>query len=76
MNSVWDLVTGRILLRIGCVSNTIVEKLKTRILYSITVFFPHKIVSVYEIMWKKYGLAIQSTDDNITWRLCRALHAG
>ena len=39
MNSVWDLVTGRILLRIGCVSNTIVEKLKTRILYSITVFF-------------------------------------
>jgi len=28
-----------------------------------------KIVSVYEIMWKKYGRTRQVTDDNIIWRI-------
>ena len=45
----------------------VVEKIKTRILYSVNLFYPEN-RTVYEIMWKKYCTAVQATDDNIKRR--------
>ena len=39
-----------------------VEKIKTHILCSVT-FFENR--AVYEIMWKKCGTALQTTDDSM-----------
>jgi hypothetical protein len=47
----------------------VVEKLDIHILYSVT-FFNNR--AVCEIMWKKYGISVQATDDNNS--AC-ALHA-
>jgi hypothetical protein len=45
-----------------------VEKIKIRVLGSIT-FFPEN-RAVYEIMWKEYCRAAQATDDNMAQAHC------
>ena len=45
----------------------VVEKIRTRILYSVNLFYPENL-TVYEIMWEKYCTAVQATDDNIKRR--------
>jgi hypothetical protein len=40
----------------------ILEEIKTQILCLVTFF---ENLSVYEIMWKKYGRAGEATDDNM-----------
>jgi len=44
-----------------------VEKIKTRILYSLALFFENR--AVYKIMWKKYDTAREATDDNVIRRI-------
>jgi hypothetical protein len=46
----------------------VVEKIKTHILYSITLFFPEN-HAFYEIMGGKYGRTGQATDGNIIRRM-------
>jgi hypothetical protein len=45
------------------------EKIKTRILYSIFFFFEN--LAVYEINWKKYTRDGRETDDNMAQAHCR-----
>jgi hypothetical protein len=45
-----------------------VEKTKTRVLCSITFISEHR--AVYDIMWKKYGVARQATGDYMAHALC------
>jgi hypothetical protein len=47
-----------------------VEKIKTRVLYSITFFiFFFENLAVCEIMWENKLRAGQDTDDNIIWHM-------
>jgi hypothetical protein len=46
----------------------ILEKIKTRISYSIIFFFENR--AVYEIMWKKYCRTGQAGDDNVAHAHC------
>jgi hypothetical protein len=45
-----------------------VEKIKTHILDSVTVFLEN--LAFYEIMWKKYCRAGQATNDNMAQAHC------
>jgi len=47
-----------------------VEKIKTHILCSITLFFSPENRAVYEIMWKKYCRAGHATDDSMAHAHC------
>ena len=44
----------------------VVEKIKTRILCSITFFFPPENRAVYEIVWEKYSRAREAAEDYCT----------
>ena len=59
-----------------CFKHSCRETQNTHFIFNNNFFFFYKIMSVYEIMWKKSVLAIQSTDYNIKRRVCLALHAG
>jgi len=49
------------------VSDKIVDKIKTHILYSINIF--RKSCPLWDIVEKKYGTFRQMADDNIIWRM-------
>jgi hypothetical protein len=63
------LVSRQIFLRMRIFQAKRVQKIKARILFSISF---SKNRTLYEIMCKKYGKARQATDDNITRCMCFA----
>jgi D-alanyl-D-alanine dipeptidase len=61
------IISRSVLLRMRNASDKTVEKIKTYILYPVTLF---ENLAVNELMRKKYGRARQATDDNMEHALC------